>query len=300
MIVVRSAARGMIVVVHEVTLPPTDPAVLAPIVGARRIEELAALAHELNGLRKGHSVISVNSTETGGGVAEMLHVLVPYARGLGVDARWVVIDGDADFFAITKRIHNHIYGAAGDDGPLGPAEHEHYDAVLRANGAELAAVVRPGDILLLHDPQTAGLAPALHGAGAKVVWRCHIGLDTQNERSEAGWEFLRPYLEPPAVDAYVFSRTGFAPPWLDPARLSAIAPSIDPFATKNLDLDPDVAARHPVGGRPDRAGAAEPATYVRGDGATRPRRARVRRRPRPAHRRGRTRLSWCRSHAGIG
>jgi trehalose synthase len=253
---------------HEVTLPTFDPAVLGPIVGDQRVKELAALARELDGRRTGRSVISVNSTEAGGGVAEMLHVLVPYARGLGVDARWIVIDGDPEFFAITKRLHNHIYGASGDDGPLGAAEHEHYEAVARANGAELAAVVRPGDVVLLHDPQTAGLAGALHAAGARIVWRCHIGADTPNERSEAGWEFLRPYLEPPAVDAYVFSRTGFAPAWIDRSRLSEIAPSIDPFATKNVELDPDVvlgilASVGLVAG-PD-----GPASYVCGDGARR-------------------------------
>jgi trehalose synthase len=258
----------MILVVYEVALPTIDPAVLAPIVGPQRIEELAALARDLDGRRRGRSVVSVNSTETGGGVAEMLHVLVPYARGLGIDARWIVIDGDADFFAITKRLHNHIYGTAGDGGPMGPAEHEHYEAVQRANGAELAAVVRPGDIVLLHDPQTAGLAARLHVGGAKVVWRCHIGSDTTNDWSEAGWEFLRPYLEPPAVDAYVFSRTGFAPPWIDTSKLRAIAPSIDPFATKNVDLDAETVTRILVAVGLI-AGPADPTTYVRGDGATR-------------------------------
>ena len=46
----------------------------------------------------------------GGGVAELLQTLLAYAAGAGVDTRWLVIDGDAGFFEITKRIHNHLYG----------------------------------------------------------------------------------------------------------------------------------------------------------------------------------------------
>jgi len=72
--------------------------------------------------------------------------------------------------------------------------------------------------------------------GARVVWRCHIGTDQPNACSEKGWEFLRPYLEPPAVDAYVFTRRRFAPPWIPDALLCEITPSIDPFSPKNQEL----------------------------------------------------------------
>ena len=83
-------------------------------------------------------MINVNSTASGGGVAEMLHVLLPYARGAGIDVRWLVIEGDAPFFAITKRLHNHLHGGEGDGGPLGEEEHRHYEVVLRDNAAQLA------------------------------------------------------------------------------------------------------------------------------------------------------------------
>ena len=75
----------------------------------------------------GRVVWHVNSTARGGGVAEMLQSLLAYARGAGVDVRWLTIDGDPDFFRITKRIHNHLHGSAGDGGPLGPAERKVYD-----------------------------------------------------------------------------------------------------------------------------------------------------------------------------
>src|SRR3954453_9751021 len=50
----------------------------------------------------------------GGGGAEMLWSLIAYARATGVDARWVVIGGEDDFFRVTKRIHNNLHGHVGD------------------------------------------------------------------------------------------------------------------------------------------------------------------------------------------
>ena len=44
---------------------------------------------------------------------------------------------------ITKRLHNHLYGTAGDGGPLGEDEHRYYEQVLHSNAAQLAAAVPP-------------------------------------------------------------------------------------------------------------------------------------------------------------
>ena len=107
----------------------------------------------------------------------MLHTLVGYSLGCGVDTRWVVIDGDEAFFKITKRLHNRLHGAAGDTGGLGRSEADHYAAVLDENAAALINRVNEGDVVVLHDPQTVGLAEPLAKRGARVVWRCHIGTE---------------------------------------------------------------------------------------------------------------------------
>jgi len=165
----------------------------------------------------------------------MLQTLLAYSRGVGIRTRWLVIEGDPKFFETTKRIHNHLYGTPGDGGPLAADEHTAYEQTLRRSTDELLALVQPGDVVIVHDPQPAGLIRAISDAGAVVVWRCHVGIDHGNEWSELGWAFLRRYLE--TVDAYVFTRRAFAPAWLDDTRLHAIAPSIDPFSNKNRDLD---------------------------------------------------------------
>jgi trehalose synthase len=197
---------------------------------------LAETAAEALGQR---AVINVNSTGAGGGVAEMLRVVLGYARDAGVDARWLVIDGDPDFFEVTKRIHNHLYGVEGDGGPLGAEQHAVYEAAQEHNAPQLLTFVRPGDVVILHDPQVAGLARAAREAGARVAWRCHVGIDEQNEHSQKAWAFLRTYLEP-HVEQYVFSREAFAPDWIPRDRLVIVPPSIDPFSPKNQPLHPRV------------------------------------------------------------
>ncbi|MDP8944195.1 MAG: glycosyltransferase [Actinomycetota bacterium] len=183
----------------------------------------------------GRAVWNVNSTARGGGVVEMLRPLLAYARGAGVDARWVVIGGNSDFFRITKRIHNNLHGFEGDGGPLGELEREGYELPLDEQAAELAELVRPEDVVILHDPQTAGMARAVKETGATVIWRCHVGLDLPNPIARRAWGFLIPYVD--CADAYVFSRQAFAWEGLDDDKVALIAPAIDAFSPKNQDLD---------------------------------------------------------------
>jgi trehalose synthase len=177
------------------------------------------------------------STASGGGVAEMLQVLVGYPLGAGFDVRWLVVNGDVSFFAITERLHNRIHGAQGDGDALGEAVSAHDRHVTEANAQPLLERVGRGDVALLHDPQTAGLAATLSEAGVHVVWRCHIGSDHRNEWTEEAWHFLRPYID--AADAVVFSRAAYVPPEVPETKVSVIPPSIDPFSPKNQDLSSD-------------------------------------------------------------
>jgi trehalose synthase len=207
---------------------------LEPIIGPERYTRLLAVATMFRERLGRRTIWNVSSTAVGGGVAEMLRVLAGYTAGLGIAIRWSVIGGDPGFFAITKRVHNQIHGQVGSAGPVGPADAGHYEQVLAANADELLRMVRPGDVVLLHDPQTAGLTPALVRAGTRVVWRCHIGADRQNDVTRAAWDFLRPYLEP--ANAYVFTRRQYVPVWVPGALTRIIPPSIDPYSAKNEEL----------------------------------------------------------------
>ena len=222
---------------QEVEVRAIAPGRLGSLLGPERAQRFETTAATARALLEGRAVVNVNSTATGGGVAELLQTLLAYARGAGVDARWAVIEGDPRFFEITKRIHNHLHGTPGDGGPLGEAERHDYEKTLRGNLAGLLDVVGEGDVVVLHDPQTAGLAAAMRRAGARVVWRCHVGIDSPNEHSERAWKFLLPYVE--ELDGYVFSCERFAPAWVPREHLAVIAPSIDPFSAKNESIDPE-------------------------------------------------------------
>ena len=253
--------------VSEVDVPPLPLERLESVIGVERTKRLLAAAEAAQRMFAGRTLWNVNSTATGGGVAEMLQVLVGYTLGAGVGVRWAVIAGDPEFFAITKRIHNQIHGDPGDGGALDTAQASHYTEVTAANARLLLERVHSDDVVLLHDPQTAGLVPTLRAAGTKVVWRCHIGADVQNRYTKAAWDFLLPHLA--GADAMVFSRAQYVPPSLHDGMVRIVHPSIDPFSPKNQDLDEEtvrailvstglIAGRQP----------ASPATFTRRDGST--------------------------------
>ncbi len=219
---------------RPVDIPRRPIAEFVDVVGLARTVRLLDAAARFRRLAAGRVIWTLSSTATGGGVSEMLRGLVGYTRDLAIDIRWFIIGGDADFFRITKRLHNHIHGQPGDAGPLGPREERHFTAVAGHNLAALREHIRPGDLVLLHDPQTAALIGPLAAAGAHVVWRCHIGADRQNEHTRTAWDFLRPHLD--QAEACVFSHDSYAPDFLPEPKVWVIPPSIDPFSPKNQDL----------------------------------------------------------------
>jgi len=192
----------------------------------------AAVANVLEGRTLWH----VNSTSEGGGVAELLHQLLGYMVESGIRCRWMVLEGDSHFFRVTKRIHNRLHGSLGDGGPLDDMERGHYLRVIQRELSPLLDVARPGDVAILHDPQTAGLTRALVDAGLRVVWVCHVGVDAPTDIVRTAWDFLRGEVEP--AHAYVFSRRGYIWEGLARRKAKVIPPCIDPTSAKNVELEP--------------------------------------------------------------
>jgi trehalose synthase len=196
----------------------------------------------------------------------MLRSLLAYSRGAGVDARWVVIGGTPEFFRITKRIHNNLHGAPGDGGDLGPEEARTYETGLKDAANEIVDLIRPEDIVIVHDPQPAGLVGAIKNTGALVIWRCHVGLDFPNELARRAWRFLTPHIDP--ADAYIFSREAYAWEGLEGMKITVIPPSIDAFSPKNQELEAEaVVAILQTSGVTDGRPVDGMATFVREDGS---------------------------------
>jgi len=182
------------------------------------VETLWRLAERV----RGRTLVHVNSTRFGGGVAEMLHRYVPLLGELGVRTRWEVISGPEEFFRVTKSLHNALQG---QEQPLPDALLRTYVEVNRENASRLDL---EADVVLVHDPQPLALVDFVERSG-RWVWRCHIDVSHPQRRA---WGFLRPFVV--KYDAAIFSLEKFAQRLPIPQYL--IHPSIDPLSEKNREL----------------------------------------------------------------
>jgi trehalose synthase len=179
------------------------------------------LLQKLGDALKGRSFLHVNSTREGGGVAEILHRMIPILQEIGIDARWEVIKGDSKFYDITKKIHNALQGNV----ERFTAEMwDHHVAVNRNNAGKLSL---EADAVLIHDPQPL---PVVDFRKKGVwIWRCHI--DVSNPQPDV-WDRIRRYGE--HYDASIFSVAKFARSMSVDEFI--IPPSIDPVSDKNRNL----------------------------------------------------------------
>ncbi|MEJ2482006.1 MAG: glycosyltransferase [Gemmatimonadota bacterium] len=198
---------------------------------SRHVEDLRATAAAVRGKLAGRTVWMVNSTSRGGGVAEMLPTVVTLLRDLEIPTEWVVIESsDPAFFRLTKQLHNLIHGAGEPD--LEEGARELFERENRTNAEFLADRMAPGDVLIVHDPQPMPLASLLpEELRLTSLWRCHIGLDEENEATRAAWRFLAPYAD--TYEHGVFSTPEYVPPQFT-QRASVITPAIDPLGDKNV------------------------------------------------------------------
>jgi trehalose synthase len=190
----------------------------APIVGTETIDDLKAAAEKL----KGRSVINVNSTFVGGGVAELLKAIVPMMNALGLKADWRVISGDQAFFGATKAFHNALHGTHVE---ITPEMLRAYEETNRRNAAEMDL---SGDFVFIHDPQPAMLVD--FRKGGFWIWRCHIDISSPYARI---WPYLAGFVR--KYDAVVVHMPEYARPDLEVTQ-HVIPPSIDPLSEKNIEL----------------------------------------------------------------
>ena len=193
----------------------------ASVVGDDVIAELEQLARPLQGAR----VMHISSTAYGGGVAEMLHTLVPLMKSVGLDAQWRVIAGDEDFFAATQAMHNALQGM---DLDLTLARRAAY---VRANAANAASFEDEIDYIVVHDPQPALLRVLCGADRGTWIWRCHIDLTAANP---IYWAYLRPFIQ--MYDAAIFSSPAYVKDDLHLDTIAIIPPAIDPLSPKNTPM----------------------------------------------------------------
>jgi len=217
----RASDRRLPASIFTPPAPPPPPHLddYATIVGQPQLDTLRFLAKDL----KGKSIKMVNSTAVGGGVAEMLNRLVPLLSELEVATHWDVITGGNDFFEVTKAFHNALHGSSYD---LTKAAQ---DIFLMYNEQNRERMRFDEEMVVIHDPQPAGLIRSKPKTSSHWVWRCHIDLSNPDAKV---WDFLRPFVE--QYDAAIFSSQSFARQLPIPQYL--FYPCIDPLSEKNKEL----------------------------------------------------------------
>jgi trehalose synthase len=191
-------------------------------------DDVIAQLHQLAAPLAGATVVHVNSTRSGGGVAEILSMLVPFMQELGIDVRWEVISGEGRFFECTKGMHNALQG---NRIPLDEDLLRVYEETNARNAETLRPVLEQADFVFIHDPQPAALLGYCPERRGKWVWRCHIDA---SHPFRPVWKYLYRFVAP--YDASIFSLAAFAQELPHPQYL--IPPSIDPLSDKNRILEP--------------------------------------------------------------
>lgn len=190
-----------------------------PIVGDDVISGIYRKAASLRGKR----VLHVNSTYQSGGVAEMILSLVPLMNNVGIDTRWNILNGDGEFFAITKNFHNALQGQAV------AFSDEEKDLYLQTNEAFSGQMAIDHDLVVIHDPQPLPLV-RFYRKTQPWVWRCHVDLSNPNP---ALWEFLKGFVLD--YDRMVISHEHYRRRGM-PMEQWICRPAIDPLSEKNRDL----------------------------------------------------------------
>ena len=195
--------------------------------GSLAINALRELIDQLKDVKVAH----VNATAYGGGVAELLHRQIPLMNQLGEKNNhrhdwWVINVEDPSFYDVTKKFHNTLQG---DPGSLDEAERKMYYQTLLGNYTK--GKLGEYDVVLIHDPQPAGLIELFPKRENKWAWRCHI--DTTNPNPEI-WKFIGDFAK--QYDAAIWTRQSFVRDEADFDHVRIIAPSIDPISPKNSAL----------------------------------------------------------------
>lgn len=194
----------------------------ARVAGEDVVNHLYQLSLPLKGMR----VVHVNSTRVGGGVAEILTKLVPLKRELGIEVRWEVVTGEADFYTCTKSFHN---GLQGTPVSIPNTLLNAFEETNARNADGLRPILEEADVVFVHDPQPVPLLRLCPNRKGKWIWRCHIDV---SHPYRPMWKYLRNFVA--EYDVSVFSLAAFSQSL--PHAQYLIAPSIDPLSEKNIDL----------------------------------------------------------------
>ena len=189
------------------------------IVGDKVIKEIQEKARDL----RGKHILHINSTYSGGGVAEILDSLVPLMNDIKIVADWRIVHGKPDFFTVTKKFHNALQG---DSINLSERKKQLY---IQTNEIFSSYTNINQDCVIVHDPQPLPLIKFFEKK-QPWIWRCHIDLSKPNGDL---WKFLSDFII--QYNMVIISNKNYKKNGLS-VEQRIVNPAIDPLSTKNKEI----------------------------------------------------------------
>jgi trehalose synthase len=196
-------------------------------VGEDLLSEIYHIAEPLAGLH----ILHVNTTAQGGGVAELLHALIPPMEELGIRHTWKVVPLDDASNQFTAHVVDLLQGI--EHGDISEEDKRVFLDKLRVTPVLRRAEENQADIYFIHDFQLAPLAKIFPWM-RPAIWMCHVDTASPDPNGKA---YIEQFLDVYSVCVFNTPLSVFKD--LPPQKTLVITPTIDPFSEKNRFLTPE-------------------------------------------------------------
>ncbi|MBD3309607.1 glycosyltransferase [Candidatus Woesearchaeota archaeon] len=194
----------------------------AKYVGKETIEDIRDQSYKL-AVSDVH-LTHINSTSSGGGVAEILNTHVILMNELGIETGWRLLKGTHSFFTVTKQFLNALQGTPME---LTKEKHEVYLEEIERNS--LMNHLKHHDMIVVHDPQPLAIVQQYYKK-QPWIWRCHVDMSTPHPQT---WKYLKEYIK--KYDRVIVSMNKYKRKRLGMPQV-VIPPAIDPLSLKNKPM----------------------------------------------------------------
>jgi hypothetical protein len=224
----RRPRRNVVTTLEIERFPPPNTRL-----GVRTVDWMRLRAAEQ---LEGKPVWCIAVAPTEAAAADALARRLLAVREIGIAPRRATLEPGQPLIGLLERLDAMLRGVTMLAPAFGRDDEDAYSTGRQQADALIPGEVRAGDVVVLHDPIAAALAPAIRERGAHAVWQPSIGRWEGN--AVAAWRFL--HRTRPALDAYL---TGWRPARSESLGRTAVAAYISSrrvLAAKEAEAaDPD-------------------------------------------------------------
>ena len=194
-------------------------------------QELLQKIYAVSGALSGCHVLHINTTEHGGGVAEILQEIIPIMEELGIPHIRKIVPLDEASNRFTAHLVDLLQGMA--RGEIAEEDKRTFLEKLRLTPELIHPEAHRADVYFVHDFQLAPLA-TLYPWMRPALWMSHVDTAHPDAHAEA---YIEQFLDDYQICVFNSHASIFA--HLPQSKTCVITPTIDPFSEKNRFLPQD-------------------------------------------------------------